>query len=109
MTRRPAEPSTLHPLDVGTEPDQPADEIVVATVDVVHAADDRLAFRGQAGHDQRCPGTDVGGPHRCPAEAGDTTHDCVVAVGADVGTQPLQFLDVAESAGVEVLGDEATG
>ena len=31
----------------------------------------------------------------------------MVAVGADVGAEPLQLLDVAEAARVEVLGDDA--
>ena len=33
--------------------------------------------------------------------------DGVVAVGADVGAEPVQLLDVAEAARVEVLGDDA--
>ena len=104
-TQKPAKGSDA--LDVGAEPTQATDEVVVAAVDVVHAADDRLALGREPGHHQRRAGADVGGAHRRTAESRDAAHDGVVAVGADVGAEALQLLDVAEAAGVQVLGDDA--
>ena len=42
-----------------------------------------------------------------PLSVGAPAHHGVVAVGADVGAEPLQLLDVAEPARVQVLGDDA--
>ena len=86
---------------------QAADEVVVAAVDVGDAADHGLALGGQAGDDHRRAGADVVGPHRRARQAGHAAHDGVVAVGADVGAEADQLLDVAEAARVEVLGDDA--
>ncbi len=97
----------LDALDVGADADEATDEIVVATVDVVHAADDRLALGREPGHHQRGAGADVGSTHRRAAQSLDATHHGVVAVGADVGAESLQLLDVSEAAGIEVLGDDA--
>ena len=94
-------------FDVGADADQAADQVVVAAVDVVDTADRGLAVGRQAGDHQRRPGTDVGRPHRRTAEPRHATHHGVVAVGADVGAEPLQLLDVAEPPGIEVLGDDA--
>ena len=69
--------------------------------------DRRRALRRQAGHDHRRPGTDVVRPHLGAREARHAAHDGVVAVGADLGAEPLQLLDVAETPRVEVLGDDA--
>ena len=68
---------------------------------------DRLAFGGQTGDDQRRAGADVGRPDRCAAQPRHAADDGVVAVGADVGPESLQLLDVAETARVQVLGDDA--
>ena len=66
-----------------------------------------LALGGEPGDDQRRAGADVVGPHRRARQARHAADDGVVAVGADVGAEPLQLLDVAEPARVEVLGDDA--
>ena len=86
---------------------QTTDEIVVAAVDVVHTADDRFAVGRQTGNDQRGTGADVGSAHRRAAQSLDAAHHRVMTIGADVGTKPLQLLDIAEPARVEVLGDDA--
>ena len=86
---------------------QPADEVVVAAVDVGDAADHGLALGGQAGDDHRRAGADVVGPHRRAGQARHAAHDGVVAVRAHVGAEAGQLLDVAEAARVEVLGDDA--
>ena len=53
-----------HSDDVGADRGEPADEVVVAPVDVGDAADHRLTFGGEAGDHHRRPGADVVGPHR---------------------------------------------
>ncbi len=82
-------------IDAPTAARRP-DEVVVATVDVVHPAIDGLALGGEAGDHHRGAGADVVGAHGRTRQAGNAAHDRMVAVGADVGAQPLQFLDVAE-------------
>ena len=42
----------MRPFDVGAEPAQPSDEVVVAALDVLEPGDGRLPLGDQAGEDQ---------------------------------------------------------
>ena len=56
---------------------------------MVHARHRGFALGGKASNHQRSTGTNVWGPHGGAAEMRHATHDGVVAVGTNVGTQAL--------------------
>ena len=65
-----------------------------------------LAFGCEARHHERRAGSDVVRPDGRSGEALGAAHHRVMAFGADVGAHAPQLVDVAESAGEDVLGDD---
>jgi hypothetical protein len=76
------------PLDGGAELGEFAHQVFVPPIDVEYLGDVCFPVRAETGYDQRSTSSDVAGSHRGTAEALEPAHDRMMAVRADIGTQP---------------------
>lgn len=93
--------------DFGSEVLHFGDEVFVASVDVLYVGDFGFSVGCEACADEcgSCP--EVCCCDGCSGEFGDSFDDCAASSDADVGSHSVEFVYVAESAFVDVFGDDA--
>ena len=98
----------VHHGDVRANGAELAHQILVAPLDILHAAEFGGALGGQTGDDQRRTGPQVAGLDRRAYQLVGALDDGHLAVHLDAGAQTFQLVHVLEAVGtVDTLGDEA--
>src|SRR3990170_1661058 len=80
--------SARQPLDLGAASAELLLDPLEAAIEVVDAADHRLALRGEAGDDQRYRGPQIGGHDLRAGQAVHAGDDSGIAFEVDTGAEP---------------------
>src|SRR3990170_9168086 len=89
--------SARQPLDLGAALAELLLDPLEAAIEVVDAADHRLALRGEAGDDQRHRGAQIGGHDLRAGQAAHAGDEGGIAFEVDTGAEPCQLLHMHEA------------
>ncbi len=92
-------PYRCNPIDCRTQRSEFAVQLLVAAVQVMNFLHNRLAFRSQAGQDQRGAGAKVRGDDAGTVEAAHSPDHCGAPVHLDSRSQPVQLGHLHKPAG----------
>ena len=83
--------AVLHSLDIGTEHEKFLVDVLVATVDVIEAADLSGTLGGERSKNESGGGAEVRGHDRGRRELGDAADDGRAVVHLDIGSHALEL------------------
>jgi hypothetical protein len=95
------------PIDTSTQIGEATDQIVISTINVMNVMDLSHSLCCKSGHHECRSGADVWRHDGGTDQVVTPTHDGMMPVDGDVGTEFSQFLDVPEATRIQVLRDDS--